>query len=171
MFIIKRLSRRPVVHDPGGNRSAGTIIISHYTKLASSIMDDAAGIIDNPENGLLLEVVLRTYFGSYAWCLHPAVRALVPPCPFWFGRFFTQVQFRDHSQSGIQPPNPTLIALHSAVAHVLYLSGAADVIDKVYDAFLDDGPMTLVDWVDDEQPPSTNEPSRVGLILHEADVS
>ncbi|KAG1882680.1 hypothetical protein F4604DRAFT_1902062 [Suillus subluteus] len=129
-FLHPAYILRRSVHDPGGNRIAGTIyVISRYTKLASSIMDDAAGIIDNPENGLLLEDVLHKY--TVHW---------FRPVPFGL-EGFTQVQFRDHSQNGIQPPNPTLIELHSAVAHVLYLSGAADVIDKVYDAFLDDGPM------------------------------
>ncbi|KAG2039507.1 hypothetical protein BDR03DRAFT_998680 [Suillus americanus] len=65
--------RRSVIHDPGGNRIAGTIdIIKHHTKLPSSInTDDVAGTIDDPESVTLLEVALRTYFVSYAWCLHP----------------------------------------------------------------------------------------------------
>jgi hypothetical protein len=53
---------------------------------------------------------------------------------------FKEVQFQDHSQTGILLPNPTFIALHSAVAHVLHLSGAAEVMDKVYDAFSDEDP-------------------------------
>jgi hypothetical protein len=63
----------------------------------------------------------------------------------WFRRVpaglgnFTEVQFQDHSQTGIRHPNPTFIALHAAVAHALHLSDAAGIIDKVYDAFFDEG--------------------------------
>jgi hypothetical protein len=64
---------------------------------------------------------------------------------------FTEVQFQDHSQTGISLPNPTFIALHAAVAHVLHLSGAAEVIDKVYNAFSDDGPMVLAGNRDSEE--------------------
>ncbi|KAG2753627.1 hypothetical protein P692DRAFT_20903204, partial [Suillus brevipes Sb2] len=45
--------------------------------------------------------------------------------------------------TGIQLPSPTFIALHAAVAHVLHLSGAGEVIDKVYDAFSDGGSTAL----------------------------
>jgi hypothetical protein len=67
----------------------------------------------------------------------------------WFRRVpaglrnFTEVQFQDHSQTGIQLPSPTFIALHAAVAHVLHLSGAGEVIDKVYDAFSGGGSTAL----------------------------
>jgi len=66
------------------------------------------------------------------------------PIPFDLENL-TQVQFQDHPQTGIQvqPPNSMFIALHSAAAYVLYLSGA---IWKL--------------CYDDEQPPITDE--RVG---------
>lgn len=68
---------------------------------------------------------------------------------------FMDVRFHDCSQSGIHLPNPTLIALHAAVAHVLNLSGAADIIDKVSDQFLDEGPTV----------PSGNRASREDTLL------
>lgn len=139
--------RRSIVHEhSASNRIAGTIdIIKHYTKLPEKIMDDLAGIIDNPENGMLLDSVMYDRFDSYAWCLHPT-DVLHKYTVHWFRHVplglgnFTEVQFQDHSQTGIPLPNPTFIALHSAVAHVLHLSGAAEVIDRVYDAFFDEGP-------------------------------
>ncbi|KAG2349888.1 hypothetical protein BDR05DRAFT_994860 [Suillus weaverae] len=141
--------RRSIVHEhSGGNRTAGTFdIIKHYTKLPASIMDDLAGIIDNSENGMLLEMNLHSYFDNYAWCLHPTdvlhkytVHWLSPKLGW---KNFTEVQFQDHSQTGIQLPDPRFIALHAAVAHVLHLSGAAEVIDKVYDAFFDEDPAVV----------------------------
>ncbi|KAG1814646.1 uncharacterized protein BJ212DRAFT_1481852 [Suillus subaureus] len=138
---------RSIVHEhPRSNRIAGTIdIIKHYTKLPDEIMDDLAGIIDNPENGMLLDIALHRGFDSYRWCLHPT-DVLHKYKVHWLRYVplhkenFTEVQFRDHSRDGVPLPNPTLIALHSAVAHVLHISGAAEVIDKVYDAFSDEGP-------------------------------
>ncbi|KAG1775601.1 hypothetical protein EV702DRAFT_1199079 [Suillus placidus] len=139
--------RRSIFHErSGSNRIAGTIeIIKYYTKLPEKIMDDLAGIIDNPENGMLLDTTMHYGFDSYAWCLHPTdvlhkyTVNWFRPVPLGLGKF-TEVQFQDHSQTGIPLPNPTFIALHSAVAHVLHLSGATEVIDRVYDAFFDEGP-------------------------------
>ncbi|KAG1761175.1 hypothetical protein EDD22DRAFT_847930 [Suillus occidentalis] len=85
-------------------------------QVPEKIMDDLACIIDNPENVTLLDSYMHRGFNTYTW------------------ENFTEVQFQDHSQTGIPLPNPTFIALHSAVAHVLHLSGTAKVIDKVYDA-------------------------------------
>lgn len=121
----------------------GTInIINHYTNLPASIMNDAAGIIDKPENGMLLDLVMHRQFDSFAWCLHSDI--MHKYTVHWFDHkagwdHFTQVRFQDHSQNAIALPDPSLIALHSAVAHVRHLSGAAKVIDKVYDAFSDEG--------------------------------
>lgn len=56
---------------------------------------------------------------------------------------FTEVQFKDHSQTGIPPPNPMFIVLRSAISHILNLSGASEAIDKVYDEFLDESPISL----------------------------
>ncbi|KAG1856769.1 hypothetical protein F4604DRAFT_1958484 [Suillus subluteus] len=138
--------RRSIVHEHcGNNHIAGTIhIIKHYTKLPENIMDDLAGIIDNPENGMLLDVTMHRRFNSYAWCLHPT-DVLPKYKVHWFHHVslgmgnFTEVQFQDHSQTGIELPDPRFIALHAAVAHVLHLSGAAKVIDKVYDVSFDEG--------------------------------
>jgi hypothetical protein len=150
--------RRSLVHEhPGRNRIARTIdIIKHYTKLPDTIMDDLVGIIDNPENGMLLEVTMHNRFDNYSWCLLPT-DVLHKYKVHWFrsvplGReHFTEVHFQDHSRTGIPLPNPTFIALHSAVAHVLNLSGAAEVIDKVYDTFSGEGPMVLSGNRDSEE--------------------
>jgi hypothetical protein len=36
-------------------------------------MDDLASIIDNPENGMTLDVMVHKLFDDYMWCLHPTV--------------------------------------------------------------------------------------------------
>jgi hypothetical protein len=40
-------------------------------------------------------------------------------------------------------PHPKLIAIHAAVAHVIHLSGAGKVMDKVYDRFFGEGPSSM----------------------------
>ncbi|KIK37504.1 hypothetical protein CY34DRAFT_109063 [Suillus luteus UH-Slu-Lm8-n1] len=125
------------------SRTAKTIdIIKHYTKLPENIVDNLASIIDNPENGMMLDVIMHDLFDSYKWCLLPT-DVLHKYTVHWFCRVpaglgnFTEVQFQDHPQTGIRLLNPTFIALHAAVAYVLHLSDAAGIIDKVYDAFSD----------------------------------
>ncbi|KAG2363631.1 hypothetical protein BDR07DRAFT_1403770 [Suillus spraguei] len=94
---------------------------------------------------MLLDIVIYRLFDSYAWCLLPT-DVLHKYKVHWLRHVpsgkgnFTEVQFQDHSGTGIPLPNPTFIALHVAVAHVLNLSGAAEVIDKFYDVFSDEGP-------------------------------
>ncbi|KAG1767098.1 hypothetical protein EDD22DRAFT_326524 [Suillus occidentalis] len=113
-------------------------IIKHHTKLP----DNLASIIDNPENPVILDVIIHDLFDSYKWCLLPT-DILHKYTVHWFCRVpaglgdFTKVQFQNHPQTGIRLPNPTFITLHAAVAHVSHLSDAAGIIDKVYDAFSD----------------------------------
>lgn len=40
-------------------------------------------------------------------------------------------------------PHPKFIAIHAAFAHVLHLSGAGKVMDKVYDRFFGKGPSSM----------------------------
>jgi hypothetical protein len=49
-------------------------MIKQYTKLPENIVDDLASIIDNPENGMILDVIMHDPFDSYKWCLLPTVR-------------------------------------------------------------------------------------------------
>jgi hypothetical protein len=48
--------------------------------------------------------------------------------------------FRDNSARGQALPNPKFIALHAALAQILHLSGAGEVIDLVMDRYSKDGP-------------------------------
>ncbi|KAG1844199.1 hypothetical protein DFJ58DRAFT_853189 [Suillus subalutaceus] len=139
---------RSVVHEHSGSnvtRVAATIdIIKHFTKLPENILDNLSGVIDNPENGMLLDMTMHDTFNSYMWCLHSTDILhkykvhWFRPVPMGMGNF-TEVQFQDNSQTDIQHPDPTFIALRSALAHILHLSGAADVINKVHEAFFDEG--------------------------------
>jgi hypothetical protein len=47
----------------------------------------------------------------------------------------TEVFFQDLSQDGTSLPEPKFIALHAAVSHVLHSSGAAKVLDSIYDVY------------------------------------
>ncbi|KAJ7746573.1 hypothetical protein B0H16DRAFT_1852587 [Mycena metata] len=63
--------------------------------------------------------------GRYtAHMLHPARR-------FSNGRAATQVSFRAKAASGVDPPDPELIAAHAALARVLELCGVAEWVDGV----------------------------------------
>ncbi|KAG1740686.1 hypothetical protein EDB19DRAFT_1976061 [Suillus lakei] len=126
-FSATHILRRSIVHQHSGGElmvlqhiATGTIdTIKRHTKLPASIMDDAGGIIDNPENGMLLEMSWHTHFDGFQCCLHPTIySALAQLCS---------------PGTGIQLPDPRFITLHAAVAHVLHLRGAAQVMDKVYD--------------------------------------
>ncbi|KAG2075855.1 hypothetical protein BDR04DRAFT_802806 [Suillus decipiens] len=136
--------RTSTVHeDFGCNRITETFdIIKQYTNFPTSVIDNVIGIIDSPENGMLLENNLWYFFNNYAWCLHPTdvlhrytVHWLSQKRGWWNN--VTEVQFQNLSQTDIPLPDPRLIALHAAVAHILCLSGATEVIDKVHNAFFD----------------------------------
>lgn len=88
------------------------------------------------------------------------------------------------SRTGIQPPNPRFITLHAVISHVLHLGDAAEIMDKVHDALFDEGTVpsgncvlsdegtpcqTLVDWVDDDQPPITSKPLMAYIHISETD--
>jgi hypothetical protein len=89
-------------------------------------------------------VVKYQILESLKGCLTQIYSALVRWCPEFFGKF-AEIQFQDHSRTGILLPNPTFIGLHATVVHALHLShgGAAEIIDKFYDAFSDEGPTVL----------------------------
>ncbi|KAG2143983.1 hypothetical protein BD769DRAFT_1420803 [Suillus cothurnatus] len=136
---------KSIVHEHSGDNP--TIdIIKQYTNLPASIMDDVTDIIDNPVNGMLLERTMHFDFNSCMWCLHPtdvlhkyAVHWLRPNRGWC--QTFTEIQFQNHNdRTEIPLPDPRFIALHAAVAHILHLSGAAEVIDKVYYMFSYDDP-------------------------------
>ncbi|KAG1824982.1 hypothetical protein EV424DRAFT_1643662 [Suillus variegatus] len=130
------LPRSIVQEHPEGNRIAGTIdIIKHFTNLPLSIIDDMSRMIDDPSNGMLLEQTLRYASDCYMCCLD-STDVLDKYKIHWFRSIpsnledFTEVQFKDHSQTGIPPPNPMFIVLRSAISHILNLSGASEAIDK-----------------------------------------
>ncbi|KAG1720630.1 hypothetical protein EDB19DRAFT_1835858 [Suillus lakei] len=132
-FNATHILRRSIVHEHSGGElmvlqhiATGTIdTIKRHTKLPASIMDDAGGIIDNPENGIV--AYTPRYTVHWLNCVPPGFV------------HFAEVHCQDHSRAGIQLPDPRFITLHAAVAYVLHLRGAAQVMDKVYDALFDQG--------------------------------
>jgi hypothetical protein len=55
----------------------------------------------------------------------------------------TEVQFANHSGLGLGVPEPRFIAIHTAIAHVLHLSGAGKVLDNILDEFFDPDAMQV----------------------------
>jgi HNH endonuclease len=59
----------------------------------------------------------------------------------------------------IEPPSPRLLALHSAIAHILHLSAAGDYIDKVLEEMDAQEMAVLADppsWLASGGPPSSS---------------
>lgn len=101
-------------------------------------MGELAGIIDNTENGMTLDAIMHDLFDI---CLHPTdilhrytVHRFRRVPAGMRGR--NQFSFPDLLSAS--QPYVHCALFHSAVAHVLRLSGVAEVIDKVYDAFSDE---------------------------------
>ena len=74
----------------------------------------------------------------------------------WFGDIvaagigFREVRFIDYSRHGIPLPNPKFIAIQAAIAHVLLLSGAGEIIDAVIDRFFQGGVVPAGRITDDD---------------------
>lgn len=93
--------------------------------------------IDHPRNALTLSRDLHTDFGNFETYFEaiadqphayvvktflPAHLAADPPLPVT--RTFSDNQ-------NVEPPSPRLLAIHSAIAHILHLSAAGDYIDEL----------------------------------------
>ncbi|KAG1774105.1 hypothetical protein EV702DRAFT_1200600 [Suillus placidus] len=145
---VAHILRRSVLHKYDGDKFAlpATLdIIKCYANIPWDFMKTVADCIDAPVNGMTLQYTLHTLFDNFAWCLHATD---VPETydVHWFRPVprghenFQQVRFQDHSKHGTPLPHPKIIAIHAAVAHVLHLSGAGEVMDKVCDRFFGEGP-------------------------------
>ncbi|OBZ70793.1 hypothetical protein A0H81_09242 [Grifola frondosa] len=119
-------------------------MLSHYAALPKDLLDDFSAQLDAPENGMMLRPDLHQAYDHFWFCLLATEETNVYTIR-WFGDIvdagvgFSEVRFTDHSRHGIPLPNPKFIAIQAAIAHVLHLSGAGEVIDAVIDRFFRDG--------------------------------
>ncbi|KAM3496754.1 hypothetical protein MY10362_009875, partial [Beauveria mimosiformis] len=93
--------------------------------------------VDRPYNAITLTLSLHRAFGNFDLYFTP-----ITDRPHTYKiRSFQGIGYRmlpvtralyltaDH---GIDPPSPRLLALHRAIGHILYLSGAGEYIDDVF---------------------------------------
>ncbi|RBR15414.1 uncharacterized protein FIESC28_07349 [Fusarium coffeatum] len=93
--------------------------------------------IDRPGNALTLTQLMHKHFGRYKIFFKPAgppehtyeIKTFLAP-PFREGVPVTRTLFITASKT-IDPPDPRLLAIHSAIAHILHLSGAGEYIDHI----------------------------------------
>ncbi|EZF16020.1 hypothetical protein H112_05858 [Trichophyton rubrum D6] len=98
--------------------------------------------IDRPLNAMSLNSTAHLLFKSFDIFLEPVdgqehtyyVKSLKPAVSMAFGLPVTRKLFLSDDRS-IEPPSPRLLALHRAFAHILFLSGAGEYINKILDDF------------------------------------
>ncbi|KAK2741512.1 hypothetical protein FQN55_008264 [Onygenales sp. PD_40] len=94
--------------------------------------------IDRPFNAISLTPLLRTCLGNFDIFFEPVPDH--PPHTYRIDTFLPAVVLRDlpvtrtlftTSDRTIDPPSPRLLAIHSAIAHILHLSAAGEYINKI----------------------------------------
>ncbi|KAF5023720.1 hypothetical protein F66182_4224 [Fusarium sp. NRRL 66182] len=127
--------------------SRGELFFENASKEAAlailDMLDDGAahlieGVeIDRPRNALTLTQNLHTYFGDFRIFFKP--EGTVPhkyhigtflPQGFTYDVPVTRTLFLTRERN-IDPPSSRLLAIHCAIAHILYLSAAGDYIDDI----------------------------------------
>ncbi|KAI3320936.1 hypothetical protein HD806DRAFT_537590 [Xylariaceae sp. AK1471] len=98
------------------------------------------GDIDRPRNALTLTRDFHVYFGEFKIFFEPVLDS--QPHTYRMNSFLSRLLLRDPAfpltrtlhlseDRTIDPPSPRLLALHSAIAHILHLSAAGEYIDKL----------------------------------------
>ncbi|OBZ67865.1 hypothetical protein A0H81_12270 [Grifola frondosa] len=130
-------------------------LLRHFAALPKDLVDDFSAQLDAPENGMMLRVELHIAYDRFWFCLLATEEINVYTIR-WFSDVPTaaagvrEVRFTNHSRHGTPLPNPKFIAIHAAIAHVLHLSGAGEVIDAVIDRFFENGVVPADRVADDD---------------------
>ncbi len=118
--------------------------------------------IDRPRNALTLTRLFHNELGTFDMFFEPvhgqantyriqSFRPLsMPDLPVVRTLFLTE-------DKTIEPPSPRLLALHSAIGHILHLSGAGRYIDRI---------LRDAEWKDTQADGSTELGHLVSLGLH-----
>lgn len=93
--------------------------------------------IDRPFNAMSLTRDLHDHFGDFAIYFEPIpgqehtyrIETYLPPGILQDIPVTRKLHLMD--DGSIDPPLPRLLAIHSAIAHILHLSGAGEYIDKI----------------------------------------
>ncbi|KAH7308671.1 hypothetical protein B0I35DRAFT_515748 [Stachybotrys elegans] len=118
------------------SKDAALAILNMFDSGAASLVQGTD--IDRPRNAMTLTDTLRIFFGSFDIFFEPVdqqahtyrIDAFLPPV--LFGRVLPVVRTLHLTESqSIDPPSPRLLAIHSAIAHILHLSGAGHYINEI----------------------------------------
>lgn len=95
--------------------------------------------IDRPRNAMTLTHNLHLFFGDFQVFFEPVPDQ--PPHTYRIGTFLSRFTVGSvlpvtrtlhlSDNRTVDPPSPRLLAIHSAVAHILHLSAAGEYIDRV----------------------------------------
>ncbi|TDL20908.1 hypothetical protein BD410DRAFT_790255 [Rickenella mellea] len=115
-------------------------MLHHYGGISLSNLERR---IDDPENGILLQMEMHTSFDKFEWCFE----AMDEPNTYeikWFGdeiQIFADhglhvVKFRNHAAGEhIALPERKYLKLHAAIAHVLHDTGIGESLDTMLEIF------------------------------------
>ncbi|EZF28414.1 hypothetical protein H101_07901, partial [Trichophyton interdigitale H6] len=148
---IARLSNDPDAQDDEGMQLRGQSHESEAKKTVIQILNmfdyNVCHIIngtdiDRPHNAMTLNPTAHLVFGGFDIFLEPVdsqehtyyVKSLKSAISLAFGLPVTRKLFISDDRS-IEPPSPRLLALHRAIAHILFLSGAGEYINEILNDF------------------------------------
>ena len=102
--------------------------------------------IDRPRNAMTLTHSLHLWFGDFRIFFEPidqqthtyCINTFLPPGLLGGLLPVTRTLYLTETRS-IDPPSPRLLAIHSAIAHILHLSAAGGYIDKILQGMEENG--------------------------------
>ncbi|KAF4611201.1 hypothetical protein D9613_007134 [Agrocybe pediades] len=161
--VVAHILRRAVGefnanHESKSFKSAVTTfdILVNFTHLPVKTLEELHDQLDDPSNGMALEMNAHAAFDDFLWCLKRTetehvydLKTLHPHAPLLKKPENNQVSFTDHSNQfpldnahtkyrSVDLPDPRYIAIHSAIAEILHMSGAGNFFDDLLDDYRDD---------------------------------
>ncbi|KAF9560114.1 hypothetical protein CPC08DRAFT_762902 [Agrocybe pediades] len=161
--VVAHILRRAVGefnanHESKSFKSAVTTfdILVNFTHLPVKTLEELHDQLDDPSNGMALEMNAHAAFDDFLWCLKRTetehvydLKTLHPHAPLLKKPENYQVSFKDHSNQfpldnahtkyrSVDLPDPRYIAIHSAIAEILHMSGAGNFFDDLLDDYRDD---------------------------------
>ncbi|KAA1478005.1 hypothetical protein DENSPDRAFT_845195 [Dentipellis sp. KUC8613] len=149
-------------------------ILKHYCELDDKFAETMSQM-DGAQNGVLLDKYAHDAFDDFGFCFQAEeaantykVKAWIPEKEISTVPIASKITFKDHSQTlntapaarrsghahsqpddSIPLPSPQLLQLHAALAGVLNMSGAAEILQVFQNPPGSDGPAVQSDYGDD----------------------
>ncbi|KAK7427563.1 hypothetical protein QQZ08_005838 [Neonectria magnoliae] len=118
------------------SKEAALAILNMFDSGAAFLVEGTE--IDRPRNAMTLTHSLHRWFGDFRVFFEPVneqphtyrIDTFVPPMLLEDQFPIIRTLYLTESRT-IDPPSPRLLAIHSAIAHILHLSAAGDYIDRI----------------------------------------